>query len=109
MGIVYPGSVECVPGSAGALTSTAALGPTATAYRRALEAGATCAATTAAVVRLDRELAATRRRRRAIEDHLQPRLERALGELEVHLDELDREEALRVHVAIELQEVSQPC
>jgi V/A-type H+-transporting ATPase subunit D len=109
MGIVYPGSVESTPGSTAELASTAALGPTIEAYRSALAAGATYAATTAAVNRLDAELAATRRRRRAIEDRLQPRLEAALHQLDIHLDELDREEALRVHVAIELQEVNQPC
>jgi vacuolar-type H+-ATPase subunit D/Vma8 len=103
MGIVYPGSVETRPGSAEALSSTAALGPTSEAFRRALDAGATCAATTTAVNRLDAELAATRRRRRAIEERLQPGLENTLRELDVHLDELDREEAFRVHVAVELQ------
>lgn len=108
MGIVYPGSVESRPGRAEALSSTAAIGPTSEAYRRALDAGATCAATTIAVDRLDTELAATRRRRRAIEERLQPELENALRELDVHLDESDREEAFRVHVAVELQK-EQPC
>jgi vacuolar-type H+-ATPase subunit D/Vma8 len=101
MGIVYPGSVECSPRTPSALTSTAALGPTADAYGRALAAAATHAATSAAVERLDAELVNTRRRRRAIEERLLSRLEAALRELDLHLDELDREEALRARIAVE--------
>jgi len=99
MGIVYPGQVDCASGEAPTLASTAALGPAVEAHRRSLEAAATHAATSAAVRRLDAALAATRRRRRAIEQRLEPRLESALHELDLHLDELDREEAVRVHVA----------
>jgi vacuolar-type H+-ATPase subunit D/Vma8 len=109
MGIVYPGSVECSPGPTPTLSSTAALGPAIEAYRGALDAAATTAATTAAVDRLDAELAATRRRRRAIEERLSPRLERQLDELDLHLDELDREEALRVQVATEMKEANRQC
>jgi vacuolar-type H+-ATPase subunit D/Vma8 len=104
MGITYPGSVRSAPGDRPLLTSTAALGPTSDAYRRALDAGALHAATIAAVGRLDAELAATRRRRKAIEDRLRPRLETTLRELDLHLDELDREEAVRVRVARNQQE-----
>ncbi len=99
MGIVYPAGVECTPGDPPTLVSTAALGPALDAYRRSLGAAATHAAASAAVRRLDAALAATRRRRRAIEQRLEPRLEAALHELDLHLDELDREEAVRVRVA----------
>jgi vacuolar-type H+-ATPase subunit D/Vma8 len=104
MGIAYPGSVECEPGERPAVTSTAALCQAIDAYRQALEAGVQHAAASAAVQRLDAELAATRRRRRAIEDRLQPALEKAWRELDLHLDELDRDEALRVRIATRRKE-----
>ncbi len=99
MGISYPGSVECEPGTPHELISTAALCPAADAYRTALVAAAEHAAARAAMRRLDRELATTRRRRRAIEDRLEPALERARRELDLHLDELDHDEGLRVRIA----------
>jgi V/A-type H+-transporting ATPase subunit D len=104
MGIAYPGSVECEPGERPAVTSTAALSPAIDAYRQALEAAVQHAAASAAVERLVAELAATRRRRRAIEDRLQPALETAWRKLDLHLDELDRDEALRVRIASKLKE-----
>jgi V/A-type H+/Na+-transporting ATPase subunit D len=104
MGITYPGTVECDPGTAGQVLSTAALVPAAGAYRRALVAAADQAATSSAVRRLEVELASTRRRRRAIEERLQPSLEAARRDLDLRLDELDREEALRVRVAARRQE-----
>lgn len=109
MGIVYPGSVECTPGDSPTLASTAALGPALDAYRRSLEAAATHAATGAAVRRLDAALAATRRRRRAIEQRLEPGLEAALHELDLHLDELDREEAVRVRIATSSKGATRSC
>jgi V/A-type H+-transporting ATPase subunit D len=105
MGITYPGSVSCSPGTTPLLVSTAALRPTLDAFRDALDAAATHAATTAALRRLDLELASTRRRRRAIGERLIPRLEQELHELDLHLDEQDREEALRVQLAVNRQEV----
>ncbi len=106
MGIVYPGGVDCVPGPRPTVTSTAALRPAIDAYRVALAAAGPHAAASAAVERLDAELAATRRRRRAIEDRLRPALSSALRELDQHLDELDRDEALRVRMAAQRQEVN---
>ncbi len=106
MGIAYPGSVECVPGTAPQVTSTAALQPAIDAFGRALEAGAQHAAANLALHRLEAELADTRRRRRAIEDHLRPNLERELHELDLHLDEVDRDEALRVRLATRQREVA---
>ncbi len=100
MGITFPGSVRCDPGAPPPLTSTAALRPAAAASRRALAAAAEQAATSAAVRRLEVELAATRRRRRAVEERLQPELETSLRTLDVQLDELDREAALRVRTVL---------
>jgi V/A-type H+-transporting ATPase subunit D len=107
MGITYPGAVECVPTTQTGLSSTAALRPAMDEHHRALEHAATHAATTAALARLDSELASTRRRRRAITDRLVPALEADLGDLELHLDEQDREEALRVRLATDRREHAQ--
>jgi len=98
MGSTYPGAVDCTPGDPSAFTCTAAIEPTADAFRQALSAGATHAATTTALRRLDVELANTRRRRRAIGERLVPRLERVLHELDLQLEEQDREEAVRVKI-----------
>lgn len=106
MGIAYPGSVVCTPGATPQVASTAALRPAIEAFGRALESGAQHAAASLALRRLDAELADTRRRRRAIEDRLRPDLERELHELDLHLDETDRDEALRVRLAIRQQEVT---
>ena len=100
MGITYPGSVDCTPGVQTGLASTSALRPAEQAHDRALVAAATHAASFAAATRLDTELANTRRRRRAIEERLLPRLESGLHELDLDLDEQDREEALRVQLAV---------
>lgn len=100
MGVAYPGSVEVEPGDPPAVTSTAALGPAVERYRDALTAAARQAAAAMAVRRLDAELAATRRRRRALEDRLIPSLADARHRLDLHLDELDRDEAMRVVIAV---------
>lgn len=100
MGVVYPGEVTCISGTAPAPTSTAAIVPTAAAYRAALVAGGQHAAATAALHRLEAELATTRRRRRAIQERLQPRLEAQLHRLDVDLDERDRDAAVRIQLAI---------
>lgn len=100
MGVTYPGDVECVPGPPPALATTAALVPTAAAYRSTLVSGAEHAAATAALHRLEAELTNTRRRRRAIEQRLQPTLEAQLHKLDLDLDERDRDAAVRTHLAI---------
>lgn len=101
MGITYPGAVTCSPGPTPTLTSTAALVPATAAHRRALAAAAEHAAASTALERLDAELVATRRRRRAIEQRLIPRLDAERAALELLLEERDREEAVRVLLATE--------
>lgn len=103
MGIAYPGEVACDPGPEPVVSSTAALRPAIDAYRHALAAAAALAAATEAEQRLDTELAQTRRQRRAVEDRLLPDLEDARHRLDLHLDELDREEAQRVRTAVDRQ------
>lgn len=99
MGVIYPGVVEVTPGPEPTATSTAALRPAIDAYRRALGTAADHASTTAALNRVTTELAGTRRRRRAIEQRLIPALEAAVRRLDLRLDEQDRDEALRIHIA----------
>lgn len=99
MGVTYPGAVTCTPGAPTAPTSTAALVPTATAYQDALIAGATHAAAATALQRLQDELSNTRKRRRAIEQRLQPELEGQLHQLDLDLDERDRDAAVRTQLA----------
>ena len=99
MGVAYPDSIHCEPDGVPSLTSTAALRTTAHAYERALDAAAEHAAMSTAVDRLESELAATRRRRRAIDERLRPSLQRSIRRLDLQLDELDREAALRVRAA----------
>jgi V/A-type H+-transporting ATPase subunit D len=108
MGIAYAGSVACTSGESPQVTSTAALRPAIEAFRRALESGAQHAAASLALRRLDRELADTRRRRRAIDDHLRPSLDRQLHDLDLRLDEIDRDEALRVRLAVNRLEGERP-
>lgn len=100
MGVTYPGTVRTTPGSTPAFTSTAALTPTRDAYAAALDAATEHAAARAALHRVEAELADTRRRRRALEQHLVPRLQTELHRLDLTLDERDRDAALRTQLAI---------
>jgi V/A-type H+-transporting ATPase subunit D len=108
MGVTYPGNVRCEPGPEPAVSSTAALRPTIDAYRSALMAAAEHAATNTALVRLDDEVGATRRRRRAIEEHLIPRLDAGIHRMDLYLDEAEREEALRIQLARNRRKVARP-
>ncbi len=72
----------------------AAVGPSAEAHRRALEAAARQAAVESALRAVETELESTRRRLRAIERHRLPLLEGELRSLTLALDEIEREERL---------------
>jgi vacuolar-type H+-ATPase subunit D/Vma8 len=100
MGVTYPGTVHTTPGSTPEFTSTAALTPTRDAYAAALDAATEHAAARAALQRVEAELADTRRRRRALEQHLVPRLQSELRRLDLILDERDRDAALRTQLAV---------
>ncbi|MEZ5230700.1 MAG: V-type ATP synthase subunit D [Acidimicrobiales bacterium] len=86
-----------------AVYTTAAMAPTIEAHRQALRTAAEHAAMSSALERLQSELVATRRRRRAIEDRLIPDLAAERQALEIHLDEEDRDQALRVRLAARQQ------
>lgn len=99
MNVTYPGHITLRLGEAPPETGPAALGPAIAAHRAALEAAVQQAAATAALRRIDAELATTGQRLRGVRDRLIPRLEDALADLEVRLDESEREEIVRTRWA----------
>jgi len=95
MGVRHPDDPRCslpVLNPADAAASNAAVTPAADSYRRALEAGVAYAVADTSFKVLDLELRDTERRLRAIERRRVPLLEDGLRRLELHLDELEREE-----------------
>lgn len=102
LGVVYPSeaAVALPVGELFPAGGSAALAYAAEAHRRALEAAAQLGATELAHERTERELRATTRRLRAIERRWIPGHEQALRQLELALDENDREEAARVRWVI---------
>ena len=98
MGAVYPSDAEVhvpprpdlvAPGGSSALPYAAS------AYGRAVEAGARYAAARLALERIEAELATTIRRLRALERRWIPAHEQALAALTLALDEGEREDAVR--------------
>jgi vacuolar-type H+-ATPase subunit D/Vma8 len=97
MGVIHPGEPDCtLPGlpPAAAAAANAAVGPAAAAYQRALQAALGHAAAERSFLVLKAELDATEQRRRAIERRRLPVLEDALNQLELRLEELEREERI---------------
>jgi len=95
MGVRHPDDPHCALPAfapADAAAANAAIMPAAASYRRALEAGVAYAVTDTSFKVLDLELRDTERRLRAIERRRVPLLEDGLRRLELHLDELEREE-----------------
>lgn len=99
LGVVHPVDAEVdlpAPIDVAALGGSSTVALAVDAHRRALEVAARYAAARSAHDRVSRELARTSRRVRAIERRWIPQHERALGALELGLDEVEREEAGRV-------------
>jgi V/A-type H+-transporting ATPase subunit D len=98
LGVTYPAEAVVHLPAAGLFPAggSAALAYAADAHRRALENAAQLGATQLAYERTARELRATRQRLRAIERRWIPEHERALHDLELALDESEREDAARV-------------
>jgi V/A-type H+-transporting ATPase subunit D len=95
MGVIFPDEPRCsIPmlSPLAAAASNPAIAVAAAAFRRTLEAAARTGAAEAARRIMQRELAETERRLRAIERHRIPSLEAELANLELRLDELEREE-----------------
>jgi V/A-type H+-transporting ATPase subunit D len=79
---------------------SAAVTTAAAVHGRALQAAARHAAAAAALRRVTREIALTRRRLRAIERRWIPRLEAALSDLEAALEQQEREDSVRLRRAM---------
>jgi V/A-type H+-transporting ATPase subunit D len=106
LGVVYPYDVsvsiphtEVFPAG-----GSAALAVSAETHRHALEAAAALGATELARERTERELRATTRRLRVLERRWIPAHEQSLREVELALDETDREEAARVRWVVRRHE-----
>ena len=92
-GVTYPGTAALVPtGAVVNLPGPESLGRGAAACRRALEAAVQHAAATGALERVTAELTTTTRRLRAIRDRWLPVVEAELKDLDLALDERDRQE-----------------
>lgn len=97
MGVTYPVEVTVEQARSGpqVVWANAAMAPLARAAGRAVEAGARLATTEEALRRLDREIALTRRRLRALDQRWTPRLAAALHDLELVLEQAEQEDATR--------------
>jgi V/A-type H+-transporting ATPase subunit D len=97
LGVRYPADATVRPADEPAVPAggSAALAYAAIEHRRALEAAAQLGAAALAHERTARELRATTQRLRAIERRWIPEHERALHDVELALDERDREDAAR--------------
>ena len=102
MGLTYPVGVELVDDfdDMPIRRGNAALRPAVTACRAALLAGARTAAAEEAVRRLEREIALTRRRIRALDKRWLPWLHTALHERELTLEQAEQEDGVRLRRAL---------
>ena len=98
-GVTYPSIVATDFPGPPAMAGSAALPLAAGACSRALDAAVRHAAATTALARVETELVATVRRLRAIRDRWLPRLAEQLRELDLRLDENEREEITRLRWA----------
>jgi V/A-type H+-transporting ATPase subunit D len=99
MGVRHPTRTEVRP-AAGDPAGSSALTFTVQAHREALTAAVQLAAAQRGVALLTAELVLTRQQQRALETRWIPRLERQAAELEQRLDEVEREENLRLRWAV---------
>jgi V/A-type H+-transporting ATPase subunit D len=98
LGVTYPSDAEVrLPPSPDLVApgGSSALPAAASAYGRAVEAGARYGASLTALERVEAELVATTLRLRALERRWIPAHEEALAALALALDETEREDALR--------------
>jgi len=102
MGVRYPAEAICTvpdPSPDAPPPSNAALVAARDCYRRAVQAAVRQAAIETAVRVLQAQETATRRRLRAIEDRWIPRLQEALAELQIKLEEDEHSDAVRLRWA----------
>jgi len=98
-GVRFPAEAACEPGGPDALGGPSALDPAADAYRAALTAAVEHAAARRAHDLVAAEVRTAGQRLHAVRDRWVPRLEGALTELELRLDEHEREELVRSRAA----------
>jgi V/A-type H+/Na+-transporting ATPase subunit D len=108
MGVELPAEASCELPSMPSIPGTPALSAAAAAYGSALQAGVEHAAVTAAKSRVSAELALTQRRLRAVRDRWIPQLHVTIAELEVRLDESEREELTRTRLHGPTVPIGQP-
>lgn len=98
MGVTYPVEATVRPGRPGpsALGGTSALDVAAGAGAEALAAGVRHAAASRALELVRAELSVTRRRQRVLERRWAPLLEATLSRLQAALDEVEREDGVRL-------------
>lgn len=104
MGVHYPVEATCTvpePSATAAPPGNAALFVAVEAHRRALQVAVQLAVAEAAVRAVEAEEAATRRRLRAIEDRWVPRLQEALAQVQLGIEEQEHAEAVRLRWARE--------
>ncbi len=102
MGVRFPAEATCTPSEPSPDTpsvANAALLMARESHRRALEAAVQHAVVEAAVRVLQAEELATRRRLRAIEDRWIPRLQEALAEVQLRLEEEEHSDGVRLRWA----------
>ena len=107
MGVRYPSGVRCTPAPeepGGPPADNAALAVARDAQWRAVEAAVAHAAAEAAVRVLEAEEVATRRRLRAIEDRWMPRLQEALTQIQLGLEEQEHAEGVQLRWAAAQQQ-----
>ena len=107
LGVTCPADGEVsprTPPDLSALGGSAALLTAAHVHRRALEAAVRLAVLAGALGRVDDELHATALRRNAVERRWIPAHETALADLELALEELEREDGTRVRWAADRAE-----
>jgi V/A-type H+-transporting ATPase subunit D len=110
MGVRYPAEATCTlpPVSTASPPGNAAIPAAREAFRRALEAAVQQAVAEAAVEVVRLEEAATRRRLRAIEERWIPRLDAALAETQLALDEQEHADGVRLRWAADQQRDPDP-
>jgi V/A-type H+-transporting ATPase subunit D len=99
LGVACPVEVEVAPAAAAAPVAGAALLSARGAHEAALEAAARVAVFDGALRRIDAELRATSLRRNAVQHRWIPAHEEALAALELALEEVEREDGVRVRWA----------
>jgi V/A-type H+/Na+-transporting ATPase subunit D len=102
MGARYPSAARVTlptPERSSALAPSAAVDEAARAYREATRLAVEAAVTQSALRVVRAEVAATRFRKRAIEDRWMPRLEQAAAELDLALSEAESSEGIALRLA----------